>query len=132
MVGVNPPFHHPVFVLTHHARAPLELEGGTTFTFVTDGIKAVLERARRTAGGKDVSLATFTLVHVLLSLIRIASGFVVMSGLLSYSRLGLNGRARVCVTSSVLMADEPTGMRRSSDGSVSGRRASGLAERQRR
>src|SRR5262245_28260430 len=45
--GVNPPFHHPVFVLTHHARAPLELEGGTTFTFVTDGIKAVLERARR-------------------------------------------------------------------------------------
>jgi dihydrofolate reductase len=55
--GVNPPFHHPVFVLTHHAREPLELEGGTTFTFVTDGIKAALERARRAAGGRDVSLA---------------------------------------------------------------------------
>jgi dihydrofolate reductase len=55
--GVNPPFHHPVFVLTHYARERLELEGGTTFTFVTDGIEAALERARRAAGGKDVSLA---------------------------------------------------------------------------
>ena len=50
-------FHHPVFVLTHHAREPLELEGGTSFTFVTDGIEAALERARRVGGGKDVSLA---------------------------------------------------------------------------
>jgi dihydrofolate reductase len=48
--GVNPPFHHPVFVLTHHARDPLELEGGTIFTFVTDGIEAALGRARRAAG----------------------------------------------------------------------------------
>ena len=55
--GLNPPFHHPVFVLTHHAREPLELEGGTTFTFVTDGIEAALEQARQAAGGKDVSLA---------------------------------------------------------------------------
>jgi dihydrofolate reductase len=55
--GANPPFHHPVFVLTHHARKPLELEGGTTFTFVTDGFEAALERARRAAGGRDVSLA---------------------------------------------------------------------------
>ena len=55
--GVNPPFHHPVFVLTHHTREPLELEGGTTFTFVTDGVEAALERARRAAGGKDVALA---------------------------------------------------------------------------
>jgi len=55
--GVNPPFHHPVFVLTHHAREPLELEGGTTFTFVTDGVEAALEQARRAAGGQDVSLA---------------------------------------------------------------------------
>jgi len=54
--GKNPPFHHPVFVLTHHARPPLELEGGTTFTFVTEGIEAALEQARRAAGGKDVSL----------------------------------------------------------------------------
>ena len=55
--GVDPPFHHPVFVLTHHAREPLRLEGGTTFTFVTDGIEAALGQARRGAGGKDVSLA---------------------------------------------------------------------------
>ncbi|HEY0768647.1 MAG TPA: dihydrofolate reductase family protein, partial [Steroidobacteraceae bacterium] len=55
--GSNPPFHHPVFVLTHHARAPLELEGGTTFTFVTAGIEAALEQARRAANGKDVALA---------------------------------------------------------------------------
>ena len=55
--GADPPFHHPVFVLTHHARAPLELEGGTTFTFVTDGIEAALEQARQAADGKDVSLA---------------------------------------------------------------------------
>lgn len=55
--GPNPPFHHPVFVLTHHPRDPLALEGGTTFTFVTDGIEAALEQALRVAGGKDVSLA---------------------------------------------------------------------------
>ncbi|MDP9177816.1 MAG: dihydrofolate reductase family protein [Gemmatimonadota bacterium] len=55
--GDNPPYHHPVFVLTHHAREPLELEGGTTFTFVTEGIDAALEQARRAANGKDVSLA---------------------------------------------------------------------------
>jgi len=46
-----------VFVLTHHARDPLALEGGTTFTFVTDGIEAALDRARHAAGGKDVALA---------------------------------------------------------------------------
>jgi dihydrofolate reductase len=55
--GANPPFHHPVFVLTHHAREPLKLEGGTTFTFVTDGIESALEMARRAAADKDVALA---------------------------------------------------------------------------
>ncbi|MGK9235293.1 dihydrofolate reductase family protein [Inquilinus limosus] len=52
--GDNPPYHVPVFVLTHHARPSLEMEGGTTFHFVTDGIEAALERARDAAGGKDV------------------------------------------------------------------------------
>jgi dihydrofolate reductase len=52
--GPNPPFHLPVFVLTHHVREPLELEGGTTFTFITDGIAAALERARAAAGDQDV------------------------------------------------------------------------------
>ncbi len=55
--GNNPPYHHPVFVLTRYAREPLALEGGTTFTFVTGGIEAALEPARRAAGPKDVSLA---------------------------------------------------------------------------
>lgn len=55
--GADPPFHHPVFVLTHHARPPLVLEGGTTFTFVTDGVAEALELARRAAGGGDVALA---------------------------------------------------------------------------
>src|SRR6266850_1017547 len=53
--GDNPPFHHPVFVLTSHGREPLELQGGTTFTFVTDGISAALEQARRAARGGDIS-----------------------------------------------------------------------------
>ena len=55
--GKNPPFHHPVYVLTHYEREPLELEGGTTFTFVTDGIHSALDQARKAAGGMDVSLA---------------------------------------------------------------------------
>ena len=54
--GNNPPYHVPVFVLTHHARAPLAMEGGTTFHFVTDGIHAALDRAREAARGKDVRL----------------------------------------------------------------------------
>jgi dihydrofolate reductase len=54
--GDEPPFHTPVFVLTHHEREPLEKEGGTTFHFVTDGIESALEQAKEAAGGKDVSL----------------------------------------------------------------------------
>jgi dihydrofolate reductase len=54
--GDEPPYHCDVFVLTHHARAPLAMQGGTTFHFVTDGIEAALDRARRAAGGKDVRL----------------------------------------------------------------------------
>jgi dihydrofolate reductase len=54
--GDDPPFHTPVFVLTHHAREPLDMEEGTTFTFVTDGIESALEQAKEAAGGKDVGL----------------------------------------------------------------------------
>jgi dihydrofolate reductase len=52
--GDNPPYHVPVFVLTHHARAPLAMEGGTTFHFVTDGIEAALQQAKEAANGKDI------------------------------------------------------------------------------
>jgi dihydrofolate reductase len=55
--GDDPPYHSPVFVLTHHAREPLKMEGGTTYYFVTDGIESALEQARAAAGDKDVSLA---------------------------------------------------------------------------
>jgi dihydrofolate reductase len=54
--GDNPPYHVPVFVLTHHARAPLEMEGDTTFHFVTGGIHEALDRAREAASGKDVRI----------------------------------------------------------------------------
>lgn len=54
--GENPPYHTPTFVLTHHDRAPLAMEGGTVFHFVTDGIHAALDRARAAAGDKDVRL----------------------------------------------------------------------------
>ena len=55
--GDDPPFHVPVFVLTHHPRETVNKEGGTTFTFVTDGIEAALERAQAAAGDKDVGIA---------------------------------------------------------------------------
>lgn len=54
--GENPPYHVPVFVLTHHARQPIEMEGGTVFHFVTEGIDAALERARTAAGPLDIRL----------------------------------------------------------------------------
>jgi len=54
--GDDPPYHNDVFILTHHPRQPLEMEGGTTFHFVTDGIERALERAKESAGGQDVRL----------------------------------------------------------------------------
>ncbi|HTD65854.1 MAG TPA: dihydrofolate reductase family protein, partial [Candidatus Limnocylindria bacterium] len=54
--GDDPPYHTPVFVLTHHARPSIEMAGGTTFHFVTDGIHTALQRAREAAGGLDVRL----------------------------------------------------------------------------
>ncbi len=54
--GDEPPYHCNVFVLTHHERAPLAMKGGTTFHFVTGGIHEALERARKSAGGKDVRI----------------------------------------------------------------------------
>jgi dihydrofolate reductase len=55
--GDDPPFHHPVFVLTHHPRETLKLQGGNSFTFVTGGIESALAQAREAAAGQDVSLA---------------------------------------------------------------------------
>lgn len=55
--GPNPPYHNAVFVLTHYAHPPIEMEGGTTFHFVTDGIEAALTRARAEAGERNISIA---------------------------------------------------------------------------
>src|SRR5918999_175299 len=54
--GDDPPYHYPVFILTHHPREPVGMEGGTTYHFVTDGIESALEHAKEAAGGKDVML----------------------------------------------------------------------------
>jgi dihydrofolate reductase len=54
--GEDPPYHYPVFILTHHPRDPVEMNGGTVYHFVTDGIESALEQARNAAGGKDVML----------------------------------------------------------------------------
>jgi dihydrofolate reductase len=54
--GDDPPYHYPVFVVTHYPRDPVDMQGGTTFHFVTDGIESALEQARDVAGGKDVML----------------------------------------------------------------------------
>jgi dihydrofolate reductase len=97
--GDNPPYHHPVFVLTHHAREPLEMEGGTTFYFVTGGIESALEQARDAAGGRDVSLgggasaiqqslAAGHLDELLLSLIPVFLG----SGTRLFDNLGADVR----------------------------------------
>ena len=54
--GDNPPYHAPTFVLTHHRRDPIAMAGGTTFFFVTEGIEAALDQAKRAAGGRDVKI----------------------------------------------------------------------------
>lgn len=65
--GPNPPYHAPVFVLTHYAQPPMEMEGGTTFHFVTEGPEVALARAREAAGSRDVAIAggVTTLRHYL-------------------------------------------------------------------
>jgi len=92
--GPEPPYHCPVFVLTHHARDPVEMRGGTTFHFVTDGIGAALERAREAAGDGDVRLGggVDTLrqyiraglvdeIHLVLSPVLLGSGEHLLGGL---------------------------------------------------
>jgi dihydrofolate reductase len=92
--GANPPYHVPVFVLTHHARAPLAMEGGTVFHFVTEGIERALELARKAADGKDVRIGggTSTIrqylaarlideMHIAVSPVLLGSGESLFAGL---------------------------------------------------
>lgn len=86
--GPNPPYHVPVFVLTHHARPPVEMEGGTVFHFVTDGIEAALARAKDAAGAKDI---------------RIGGGASVVR---QYLQAGLIDEARLAISPVVIGAGE--------------------------
>jgi len=61
--GANPPFHTPVFVLTHHARASLEMEGGTTFHFITDGLDSALNKAKAGANGKEIRIGGVSVIR---------------------------------------------------------------------
>ena len=92
--GDNPPYHVPVFVLTHHARASIAMEGGTTFHFVTGGIHEALERARAAAGDKDVRIGggpdtirqylragLVDELHIALSPVLLGSGEALFAGL---------------------------------------------------
>jgi dihydrofolate reductase len=56
LVGDSPPYHAPVFVLSHHEREPIEMKGGTTFNFVTNGIESALRRAKEAAGDRNVAI----------------------------------------------------------------------------
>lgn len=92
--GNNPPYHVPVFILTHHPRESIEMEGGTTFHFVTDGIGEALKRARQAAGSKDVRLGggvgtirqylqagLIDELHLVISPVLLGSGEHLLSGL---------------------------------------------------
>src|SRR6059058_5210680 len=92
--GDEPPYHVPVFVLTHHPRAPLAMKGGTTFYFVTDGIESAYAQARRAANGKDVRLGggvatvrefleagLIDEMHLAISPVLLGSGESVLAGL---------------------------------------------------
>jgi dihydrofolate reductase len=96
--GDNPPYHVPTFVLTHHARKTIEMEGGTTFHFVTDGIESALRQARAAAAGKDVRIGggvntiqqylrdkLIDEVHLAMSPVHLGSGELLLSG------VGLSG-----------------------------------------
>lgn len=92
--GPNPPYHVPVFVLTHYPRPPLEMEGGTVFHFVADGVEAALTRARAVAGAKDVRIGggaatvrqylearLIDTLHVVVSPVLLGSGSALFGGL---------------------------------------------------
>lgn len=106
--GTNPPYHVPVFVLTHHARPALEMDGGTVFHFVTDGIEAALQRAKAAAKGKDVrigggastirqylSAGLIDELHIAVSPLLLGQGEPLFEGI-DLPRLGYTVKERVC------------------------------------
>ncbi|HEY8548311.1 MAG TPA: dihydrofolate reductase family protein [Vicinamibacterales bacterium] len=111
--GKNPPYHVPVFVLTHHPRPPQEMEGGTVFHFVTDGIEAALEQARKAAGGKDIRIGggvstirqylqarLIDEMHVAISPVLLGSGEPLFAGL-DLPALGYEVQERIATESAM-------------------------------
>ncbi|MQA39855.1 dihydrofolate reductase family protein [Rugamonas aquatica] len=122
--GDSPPYHTPVFILTHHARAPIEMEGGTTFHFITGGIHEALERAREAAAGKDVRIGggpdtirqylregLIDELHIAISPVLLGRGEPLFEGLdlrtLGYTCVQSIGTEKA--THIVLRRQEPTG-----------------------
>jgi len=113
--GDNPPYHVPVFVLTHHPRASITMEGGTTFHFVTDGIAAALKRATAAAGGKDIRLGggvatireylnagLIDEMHLVISPVLLGSGEHLLGGI-GLTRLGFECTEHVPTASATHM-----------------------------
>ena len=98
--GDNPPYHAPTFILTHHPRNPIVMEGGTTFHFVTDGIHAALERAREVAGDLDIKIGAAS--RLFDSICRPASS----TNCTSLSRLCFSERARPCSRASPSLSSD--------------------------
>src|SRR6202008_2098069 len=111
--GETPPYHVPVFVLTHHARGPLEMKGGTTFYFVTDGIESALRQGKGAARGKDVRIGggvatirqylTAGLIdqmHLAMSPVLLGDGEHLFNGI-NLDQLGLTIDKTVCGESAV-------------------------------
>jgi len=104
--GDDPPYHVPAFVLTHHARAPIPMKGGTTFHFVTDGIQSALEQAKAAAGGKDVrvgggvaTIRQFLEGRFIDELVLAVRPVVLGSGEALYAGLDLSALGYECVRS---------------------------------
>jgi dihydrofolate reductase len=111
--GENPPYHGPVFVLTHHNREPLVMEGGTTFYFITDGIESAMQKAKEVAKGKDIRISggvqtirqylqagLIDELHLVYSPVLLGSGENLLAGI-DMSKLGFSVTEK---------ADSPNGM----------------------
>jgi dihydrofolate reductase len=104
--GDDPPYHVAAFVLTHHARAPIPMKGGTTFHFVTDGIRSALEQAKAAAGGKDVrvgggvaTIRQFLEARLIDELVLAVAPVLLGSGEALYAGLDLSALGYECVRS---------------------------------
>jgi dihydrofolate reductase len=104
--GDDPPYHVPAFVLTHHPRAPIPMKGGTTFHFVTDGIRSALEQAKAAAGGKDVrvgggvaTIRQFLEARLIDELVLAVRPVLLGSGAGLYAGLDLSALGYECVRS---------------------------------